>query len=98
MLPGRDAMSTASGDGAVSSGMTSLLGLLRPVLGTALGAAIDTGGVEGAAEDVITHARQVANTAAANEHDRVLLQVVPFTGNVSIYHFVVCKTKLNNFS
>src|SRR3954469_14945173 len=38
--------------------------------------------VEGAAHDVLAAARQVADAAAADEHDRVLLEVVPLAGDV----------------
>jgi hypothetical protein len=31
---------------------------------------------------MITHAGQILHASAANEHDRVLLQIVPFAGNV----------------
>src|SRR5688572_23933093 len=59
-----------------------LLGALGAVLGSALAAVGDTGGVERAADDVVAHARQVLHAAAADEDDRVLLQVVPLAGDV----------------
>ena len=73
-------MNTASGGFALSSGGASLLGPLRPVLGTALGAAVDTGSVEGAAEDVIANTREVTDATATDEHDGVLLEVVTSPG------------------
>ena len=36
--------------------------------------------VEHAADDVVAHARQVLDAAAADQHDRVLLQVVASPG------------------
>src|SRR5215468_2799579 len=59
---------------------------LRPlgsVLRTALAALGDAGGVERAAHRVVAHARQVLDAAAADQHDRVLLQVVAFAADVA---------------
>ena len=59
---------------------------LRPlgaVLGTGLHTLGNALGVQGAADDVITHAGQVAHTAATDHHHAVLLQVVAHTGDVS---------------
>src|SRR5690606_22682243 len=58
------------------------LRLLGPVLGAALVATLDARGVELAAHDMVAHARQVLHTATTDEHDRVLLQVVAFAGDV----------------
>src|SRR6266571_644581 len=61
------------------------LGGLRP-LNTIFGAAhaplFDAAGVEGAANDVVTHTGQIFHAAAAHQHDGVLLQVVAFVGDV----------------
>src|SRR6187399_2392127 len=54
-----------------------LLGALRAVLRTTLLAALHADRVEGAAHHVVADARQVLHAAAADEHQRVLLQVVP---------------------
>src|SRR4051812_28754441 len=59
----------------------SLLGL-GAVAAAGLLAVLDAGGVEGAADDLVAHAREVSHAAAADQHDRVLLQVVPLTGDV----------------
>src|SRR5262249_32192756 len=56
----------------VSSGLRTL----RAVLAALLLAVGDAGGIERAADDVVAHARQVAHAAAADQHDRVLLQRV----------------------
>ena len=55
-----------------------LLGLrtLLTVLGTGLHTAIHTLGIERTADDVVTHAGEVLDTAAADQNDGVLLQVV----------------------
>src|SRR5689334_4236976 len=60
-----------------------LLGTLGAVLGTALLAVLDTLRVEHAAKDVVANARKVAHTAAADQHDAVLLEVVALTGDVA---------------
>ncbi|MFT7484789.1 MAG: hypothetical protein ACI9F9_000633, partial [Candidatus Paceibacteria bacterium] len=44
----------------VEAGASLLLGTLGTVLGTALGTVVDTRGVEGTAQDVITHTGKVA--------------------------------------
>src|SRR5437868_15395606 len=55
---------------------------LRAVLGAALAPVADAGGVEPPADHLVAVARQVLDAAAADEHDRVLLQVVPLARNV----------------
>src|SRR4029453_8295962 len=56
-------------------GMSALL-LLRAVTAAGLLAVADTLGVQRTADDLVANAREVLHTAAAHEHDRVLLQVV----------------------
>src|SRR3954467_297505 len=56
--------------------------LLHAVLRAGLLAVAHAGGVERAAHDLVADARQVLDAAATDEHDRVLLQVVPLTGDV----------------
>src|SRR3954453_5207225 len=58
-----------------------LLGL-HAVLGAGLLAVRHAGGVERPADDLVAHTRQVLDATAADEHDRVLLEVVPLTGDV----------------
>src|SRR4029077_7879719 len=60
-----------------------LLRALGAVLGAALLALADAGAVERAAHRVIAHARQVLDAAAADEHHRVLLQVVALAADVA---------------
>src|SRR3954447_21637778 len=66
---------------AARRGMTDLL-LLHAVLRAGLLAVADAGGVERAADHLVAHARQVLDATAADEHDRVLLEVVPLAGDV----------------
>src|SRR5690606_8939382 len=47
-----------------------------------VGGADGAGGVERAADDVVTHAREILHTTAADEHHAVLLEVVPLARNV----------------
>src|SRR5262245_14862789 len=61
--------------------MSALL-LLRAVTTTSLLAVADTLGVKRAADDLVADTGQVADTTPADEHDRVLLQVVPDTRDV----------------
>src|SRR6185437_12461164 len=68
------------------SGMTfaSLRSLwtLGAVEGPTLLAVLDALRVEHAADDVIAHARKVLHAAAADQHDRMFLEVVTFAGNI----------------
>src|SRR5882672_697079 len=59
------------------------LGLLRAVLGAALLAILHALSVEAPAHDVVAHPGQVFHAAAADEHHRVLLQVVTFSADVA---------------
>src|SRR4029078_11929528 len=61
---------------------TCRLGPLGTVLGPALPPVVDTRRVQRGADDVIPDDRQVLHPAATDQHDRVLLKVVPFAGNV----------------
>src|SRR6201996_6991559 len=62
-------------------GISALL-LLRAVAAASLLAGADALGLKRAADDLVADARQVTDTAAADEHDRVLLQVVPHARDV----------------
>ena len=59
-----------------------LLRPFGPVFGASLAARVDSGGVESAANDMISDAREVFHPTAANEHYGVLLEVMPFTPDV----------------
>src|SRR3954454_2354492 len=58
---------------------------LRAIARAGLLAVADARGVESAADDLVADAGKVADTAAAHEHDRVLLQVVPHARDVRRY-------------
>src|SRR6266576_5856094 len=59
-----------------------LRALFGAVLGTALLAVADPGGVERRADDLVPDARQVLDAAASHEDDRVLLEIVAFARDV----------------
>src|SRR5690349_15066414 len=61
--------------------MSALL-LLRAVTAASLLAVADALGVQRTADDLVADARQVTDTATADQHDRVLLQVVPHARDV----------------
>src|SRR4051794_18321724 len=61
------------------SGLRPLGAVLRPTLPPPL----DAHRVERAADHVIAHTRQILHAAPADEHDRVLLQVVADAGDIS---------------
>src|SRR5260370_15705556 len=56
---------------------------LSAVFRAALAPVLDALGVVRAADDVIAHAGQVLDPAAADQHDRMLLQVVALAGDVA---------------
>src|SRR5919201_6293729 len=56
---------------------------LHSVERTALLAVRDAGGIEGAADHLVADAWKVLDAAATDEDDRVLLKVVPLTGDVA---------------
>src|SRR5436305_4545754 len=66
--------------GAYSRG---LFGTLGAVLGARLPAVLDALRIEDAAKHMVANARKVAHTAAADQHDAVLLQVVAFAGDIA---------------
>src|SRR5882762_6672659 len=60
-----------------------LLRSLRSVLRAPLVATGNAHRIQCSAHHVIAHTRQILHAAPANQHDRVLLQVVPNAGNIS---------------
>jgi hypothetical protein len=68
------------------------LGTLGTVLRAALCAVGDTGGIKSTANDVITYTGEILHTTTADEHDRVLLQVVTLSGNVTVDLLLVGQT------
>ena len=59
-----------------------LLGSLCAVLGTALVTVCNALCVQRTTDDVVTYTRQVTNSSASDQNDRVLLKVVSDSGNV----------------
>ena len=59
------------------------LGARCAVLGTGLHTVLHALSIQSTTDDVVTHTGKVLNTTAADQHHRVLLQVVANTGNVS---------------
>src|SRR5205807_2069057 len=53
------------------------------VFRTPLFAVLHALGIEHAAQDMVTHTRQILHAAAANHHDRMLLQIVALAGDVA---------------
>src|SRR5690606_3388153 len=74
------------------------LGTLGAVLGTRATTIIDPGGVEGAAQDVIAHARQVLDSATTDQDDRVLLKVVTLARDVGDHLDAVDETNLGDLA
>src|SRR5580658_3781349 len=59
------------------------LGPLRTIFGTTLLASADPGRIERSPHHVIAHSRKVLHAASADQHNRVLLQIVSDARNVS---------------
>src|ERR1700679_2239322 len=74
------------------------LSALRTVLRASLLTILDALGIQRATNHVVTHTRQVLHTSAANQHDRVFLQVVAFTTDVRNDFEAVRQTNLGNFT
>src|SRR2546430_15991252 len=77
---------------------TQLLGSFCSVFGPALLAVLDPLRVEHAAQDVVAHARQVLDAAAADHHHRVLLQVVSLARYVADHLEAVGETHLGDLA
>src|SRR5690349_2179812 len=75
-----------------------LLRTLRAVLRTALLTVLDALGIQHAAENVVAHARQVLDAAAADHDHRVLLQVMAFTGDVTDHLEAIGQTHLGDLT
>src|SRR6478735_6581034 len=80
--------------GRRSSLFRALGAVLRPRLTTVL----HTLRVEHAAKHMVAHTRKVAHTAATDQHDAVLLEVVAFAGNVADDFALVGQADLGNLA
>src|SRR5690606_1820949 len=59
------------------------------VLGATLLTVFYSCGIECTTDDVISHTRKILHTTTSDQYDRVLLQIVTFTWNVSVHFFPV---------
>src|SRR5512144_3086141 len=101
-------MSVGKSTSSIRIGMASCLrrkpeksGTLRPlgaVLRAALAALGHASRVERTAHGVVTHARKILHATAANQNDRVLLQVVAFTADVADYFETIGQAHLGNLA
>ena len=71
---------------------------LGAVLGAALLAVFYAGSIQRTAHDVVTHARKVFHTTAADEYDAVLLKVMAFTGDVGDHLNLVGEAHLSHLT
>jgi hypothetical protein len=74
------------------------LGPLGAVLGAGLAPLGDAGGVQAAAHDVVAHTRQILDATAANQHHRVLLQIVAFAADVAGHFLAVGQADTRNLA
>src|SRR6187397_2630449 len=79
-------------------GCSRLLRTLRAVLRTALLTVLDALGIEDAAEDVVAHAGQILDAAAADHDHRVLLKVMAFTRDVADHFEAVGQAHLGDLA
>ena len=78
-----------------------LLILLLVLLGAVLAAALlagHTGGIEDTTDDVIAHTWQILYAAATDHDDRVFLEVVTFTGDISSDFHAIGQTDTSNLA
>ncbi len=71
---------------------------LCTVTATSLLTTFDRRAIERAADDLVTNAREVADTTAADQHDRVFLELVTFARNVARDFFVVREANTRNLT
>src|SRR6516162_5348151 len=76
----------------------SLLWTLGAVFRTALPAILDALGVEGTSDNVVAHTRQILDPPATDQHDRMLLQIVTLTRDVTRHLIAVCQTHPSDLS
>ena len=78
--------------------LVSVLGLLRAITAASLFTTGDSEGIARTTNDLIAHPWQIANSATADEHDRVFLKVVAFAGDVNGNFFAVGQANASDFS
>jgi len=68
------------------------------VLGTTLFTICNPECIESASNDMVSHTGKVLYTTTANEHNRVLLQIVPDPRNIGGNFYTVCQTDAGDFA
>src|SRR5438094_5174957 len=84
----------AFASGAFCTSFRTFSTVLRP----AATAPVHSKAVKGPPNDMIPHSWQVLHPTAADQHDRVLLQVMTFPRNIGDHFLPVCQTHLSDFS
>src|SRR5260363_112936 len=74
------------------------LGAFRTVFGARLLAILHTLRIQRAAHHVVAHARQILHATAADQHNRVLLQIMAFAANIRNDLKTVCQSHLRHFA
>ena len=69
-----------------------------PVLGPGLLAIRDALRIEHAADDMVAHAGEIAHAAAADQNDRMFLQVMAFARNVGGDFLAICQADACDFA
>jgi len=75
-----------------------LLWPFSAIFGTSLLAIRNSQRIEGTPDDVVSHTRKVLHTTAANEHNGVLLQIVPDSGDIGSNFYTVCQADTGDFA
>ena len=73
------------------------LRFLRTVSAAGLLSSIDAEGIAAATNYLISNSRQVTNTTATDEHNRVLLKIVTLAGNIYGDFFAIRQSHASNF-
>lgn len=74
------------------------LGLLRTVTASGLLTTVDTEGIAGSANDLVSNPWQVPHTTTTDENDGVFLKVVTFTWDVNRDFLAVAQANPSDFS
>src|SRR5215471_13059728 len=77
---------------ALSRGSLSGFGAFGPIPGTPLTAFCNAIAVQCATDNMVAHARQIFHAPTTNKYYGVLLQIMPFTRNVSGYFQLVSQS------
>src|SRR5665647_5296 len=88
----------ALGDFTFTGHTILLLRALRAVLGARLLAVLDARRIEGAADDVVANAREILDATAADQDDRVLLQIVSLARDVRRHFHLVRQTNARDLA